>query len=93
MAGLPTRDQAIHWYAEIAGWDPSPEMAWVTAFAMFKDSLIVHGIAARYAQRQASSSLAKSVGEETRPVAEICWKLVNEAATEVNEREARQAKL
>ncbi|KAF1846281.1 kinase-like protein [Cucurbitaria berberidis CBS 394.84] len=77
--GLPTRDQAIAWYAEMAGWGPRPELAWGAAFAMFRDSIIFQGVASRYAVRQASSADARQVGEEMGPVAEICWELVRRA--------------
>jgi ABC-type metal ion transport system substrate-binding protein len=46
---------------------------------MWRDSVIFQGIAARYAVRQASSEQAKKVGEEMKPVADICWKLVEQA--------------
>ncbi|KAF2708026.1 phosphotransferase enzyme family domain protein [Pleomassaria siparia CBS 279.74] len=74
--GLPTRDQCIAWYCEVASWDPAPELGWSTAFAMWRDSIIFQGIASRYAVRQASSLEAKKVGEEMLPAAEICWELV-----------------
>jgi len=77
--GLPTREQAIAWYAEVAGWEPAPELAWGTAFAMFRDSIIFQGIASRYAVRQASSVEALKVGQEMGPAAEICWQLVRRA--------------
>ncbi|CAI6334845.1 unnamed protein product [Periconia digitata] len=77
--GLPTRQQIIQWYAEVAGWDPTPEISWSTAFAMFRDAIIFQGIASRYAVRQASSLEAKNVGEQRRPMAEICWELVKRA--------------
>lgn len=84
--GLPTRDQAISWYAEVAGWDPAQDLAWGTAFAMFRDSIIFQGIASRYAVRQASSTEAKKVGEEMRPAAEICAELVRRAKEGGSER-------
>lgn len=77
--GLPSRAQVVAWYAEVAGWDPAPELPWSTAFAMWRDSVIFQGIASRYAVRQASSQEAKKVGEEMRPAAEICWELVGRA--------------
>lgn len=67
------------WYAEVAEWDPAPELAWGTAFAMFRDSIIFQGIASRYAVRQASSIEAKKVGEERFFMAETCWELVRRA--------------
>jgi len=78
-AGLPSRTQCLAWYRDVAGWDPAPEIAWGTAFAMWRDSVIFQGIAARYAVRQASSEQAKKVGQEMKPAAEICWKLVEQA--------------
>lgn len=77
--GLPSREQVVQWYAEVAGWDPGAELAWGTAFAMFRDSIVFQGIAGRYAVRQASSLEAKKVGEEMGPCSEICWGLVNRA--------------
>jgi aminoglycoside phosphotransferase (APT) family kinase protein len=77
--GLPTRAQCVAWYRNVAGWDPTPEIPWGAAFAMFRDSIIFQGIAARYAKRQASSAQAKQVGEEMKPAAEICWSLIKEA--------------
>ncbi|KAF2119699.1 kinase-like domain-containing protein [Lophiotrema nucula] len=82
--GLPSRDQCIAWYREVAGWDPAPELPWSTAFAMWRDSIIFQGIASRYAVRQASSLEAKKVGEEMVPAAEICWELVRRAKESVN---------
>ncbi|KAF1978715.1 phosphotransferase enzyme family domain-containing protein [Bimuria novae-zelandiae CBS 107.79] len=77
--GLPTRDQVIAWYTEVAGWNPANELPWGTSFAMFRDSIIFQGIASRYAVRQASSLEVKRVGEEMLPCSEICWELVRRA--------------
>ncbi|KAF2822581.1 APH-domain-containing protein [Ophiobolus disseminans] len=84
--GLPTREEAIAWYADVAGWNPAPELAWGTAFAMFRDSIIFQGIASRYAVRQASSVEALKVGMEMGPAAEICWELVRRADGSERER-------
>jgi aminoglycoside phosphotransferase (APT) family kinase protein len=79
LAGLPTRSQCIDWYTEVAGWNPHADIPWGTAFAMFRNTIIFQGIAARYATRQASSPQAFEVGQETVPSAEICRGLVEEA--------------
>lgn len=79
LEGLPTRDELVALYAQVAGWDPAPDIPWGSAFSMFRDCIIFQGIAARYAVRQASSPKAKLVGEETAPCAEICLGLVEEA--------------
>ncbi|KAF2013911.1 APH-domain-containing protein [Aaosphaeria arxii CBS 175.79] len=74
--GLPTPEQAVQWYAEVAGWHPGSELDWSMAFAMWRDAIIFQGIASRYAVRQASSEQAKRVGEERGPSAEMAWELV-----------------
>ncbi|KAI9720443.1 MAG: hypothetical protein M1812_002949 [Candelaria pacifica] len=74
--GLPTREQCIGWYREIAGWDPQPEMTWGDAFGTFRNSVIMQGIAARYARRQASSARAKEYAEQMCPSGEFTWSLV-----------------
>ncbi|KFY79130.1 hypothetical protein V499_01849 [Pseudogymnoascus sp. VKM F-103] len=59
--GLPSQEQVVSWYREVAGWRPEPELAWGTAFSIFRQSVIMQGIAARVAQRQASSAQAKAL--------------------------------
>lgn len=66
----------IAWYAEAAGWDPAAENAWGDAFGVFKNSVIMQGIAARYAMRVASSAKAKEMGEQMGPFGEFAWSLV-----------------
>ena len=76
--GLPSREQLIAWYAETAGWDPLPDMTWGDAFATYRSAVIMQGIAARYALRQASSTKAQEYGSMMKPFAEIAWDLVQE---------------
>ncbi|KAF2498390.1 APH-domain-containing protein [Lophium mytilinum] len=78
IEGLPTRDQVIEWYSESAGWDPKPEMTWGDAFGIYRGSIIMQGIAARYAMRQASSEKAKDYAAQMKPFAEVAWDLVQE---------------
>ena len=73
--GLPSRTQCAQWYAEIAGWDPAFELEWGDTFANFRNSVIMQGIAARYAQRQASSEKAKEIGSLMGPYGEFTWGL------------------
>lgn len=75
--GLPSRAQCAQWYAEVAGWDPAPELEWGDTFANFRNSVIMQGIAARYAQRQASSEKAKEVGSLMGPYGEFTWGLAD----------------
>ena len=77
--GLPTEEQAIKWYAEVAGWDPAPDMTWGAAFGMLRTCVIMQGIAARYALRQASSANAKSYADMMVPFGELAWSLVRKA--------------
>lgn len=80
LAGLPTREICIELYAKTSGYtNISQDIPWGTAFAMFRNSIIFQGIAARYALRQASSAQAKKVGEEMGPMAEVCIGLIEEA--------------
>lgn len=75
--GLPTREQAVKWYIETAGFDiPDSELTWAASFALFRDSIIFQGIAARYAVRQASNEKAKHYGAEREPFAEMAWSTV-----------------
>jgi aminoglycoside phosphotransferase (APT) family kinase protein len=76
--GLPTREQLVEWYSEVAGWDPRPDFTWGDAFGTYRNTIIMQGIAARYALRQASSAQAKTYGEMMGPFAEIAWGLVEE---------------
>lgn len=74
--GLPSRSQCIAWYAQVAGWDPSPESGWGDAFGVFRNSVIMQGIAARYATRQASSARAEEYAVQMKPFGEFAWRLV-----------------
>ncbi|KAI8940246.1 hypothetical protein NX059_003947 [Plenodomus lindquistii] len=80
--GLPTEEQLVQWYTEIAGWDPRPDYTWGHAFAAYRNAIIFQGIAARYALRQASSAQAQEYGKSMKPFAEIAWDLVQEFKSE-----------
>ena len=71
--GLPSQEQCSLWYAEMAGWDPRADLAWGSIFAMLRNGVIMQGIAARYARRQASSERAKEIGGLMEPYGEQCW--------------------
>lgn len=76
LVGLPTREDCLRWYAEAAGWNPSPDILWGDAFFSWRGSVIMQGIAARYALRQATSVRASEYGKKTRPFALEAWKRV-----------------
>lgn len=83
--GLPTADQILQWYGEVAGWDPRPDLPFGTAFGFFRASCIYQGIAARYAVRQASSAQAKHNGEQMHPQAEYTWQAIQKAKKQTHE--------
>lgn len=82
--GLPTEQQLIKWYAEVVGWDPTPDLTWGTAFHFFRAAGIYQGIAARYAVRQASSAKAKENALLRHPMSELAWQHVQRARALAN---------
>lgn len=76
VKGLPSREQVIKWYSDAAGWDPTPEMTWGDAFGAFRGGIIMQGIAARYALRQASSEKARDYAVQMKPYSLWAWSLV-----------------
>ncbi|KAL4967939.1 phosphotransferase family protein [Aspergillus stella-maris] len=74
--GLPTRDDCVRWYAEFAGWDPRPDIVWGDAFFSWRSSVIMQGIKARYALRQASSARAAEYAQKMVPFALGAWERV-----------------
>lgn len=80
--GLPSKEQCLKWYSELAGWDPSSEMTWGEAFNVFKGAVIMQGIAARHAVRQASSERASEYGAAMGPMAAVAYDLVQTAQKE-----------
>ena len=74
--GLPTLDQVVQWYVEESGYDARPELAWGNAFGGFRGGIIMQGIAARYARRQASGTTAKQYAAQMGPYGEWAHSLV-----------------
>ncbi|KAL1971747.1 hypothetical protein VTN31DRAFT_1835 [Thermomyces dupontii] len=83
VPGLPTRDECLAWYASEAGWDPRPEIRWGDAFFAFRSSVIMQGIAARYALRQASSARAGEYSQMMKPFALDTHRLVKEVQAQM----------
>ena len=73
--GLPTKGQVMAWYTEVSGYNPEPDLLWGTAFGMYRSSVIMQGIAARYAVRQASSAKAKDYAAMMGPYGEQAYKI------------------
>lgn len=81
--GLPTKEECVQCYSEAAGWDPRPDLKWGEAFGTYRGCIIVQGIAARFALRQASSERAMEYGRAMKPWAEVSWSLIKEYKDEV----------
>lgn len=76
VPGLPTREDCLAWYRELAGWDPTPDIIWGDAFFSWRSSVIMQGIKARYALRQASSARAAEYAQKMVPFALGAWERV-----------------
>ena len=85
--GLPDAAQVARWYAEVAGFDPAPELGWAVAFNMFRNAGVCQGIAARVARRQASSERARFYADTRGELAAFAWELAGRA------KEAAKARL
>ena len=75
-SGLPQQSKCLEWYAEITGWNPADELEWGHIFATFRNGIIMQGVAARYAQRQASSEKANQVANMMDPNGRFSWGLI-----------------
>jgi len=78
LAGLPTKEECLDWYRAVAGWDPTDDLTWGEAFAIYRGAIIMQGIAARHAMRQASSAKATEYGEAMKPFGMVAWDLVED---------------
>lgn len=91
--GLPTKAECIAWYEHIVGWKiPPKELTWADAFGIYRGSVIMQGIAARHAQRQASSARASEYAIQMKPFAEMGWDFLQDFKRQVEE-EGGKAKL
>jgi aminoglycoside phosphotransferase (APT) family kinase protein len=84
--GLPDLPDLIKWYAEVAGWDPSPDLTYGVCFGFFRNCCIYQGIASRWAVRQASSVKARTNAEARHPMGRLVWEQVQKAISERNEK-------
>lgn len=76
--GLPLLEQVVQWYAEESGYAPGRELAWGNAFGGFRGAIIMQGIAARYARRQASGVTAKNYAAQMPRYAQWAFGLVDQ---------------
>jgi aminoglycoside phosphotransferase (APT) family kinase protein len=91
--GLPTLEQVVQWYTEASGYDAAKDLAWGNAFGGFRGAVIMQGIAARYARRQASGLTAKNYAAQMAPYGEWAWTQVEEVKRQQNEEGGGRAKL
>jgi aminoglycoside phosphotransferase (APT) family kinase protein len=78
MPGLPSREDCMRWYSEVAGYNPTDDILWGDAFFAFRGSVIMQGIAARFAGRQASSARAGEYAKRAKPFALFAWDQVQQ---------------
>lgn len=77
--GLPSKAQCIAWYQETVGFEVlDTELTWADAFSIYRGSIIMQGIAARFAKRQASSEKAGEYAVQMKPYAEMGWEFIRE---------------
>ncbi|PYI00969.1 phosphotransferase enzyme family domain protein [Aspergillus sclerotiicarbonarius CBS 121057] len=84
VPGLPTRADCINWYREVSGYDPTGDIPWGDAFFAWRSAVIMHGIKARYALRQASSARAAEYARTTEPFALEAWERVKKAEAQIS---------
>lgn len=89
VPGLPTKEQCISWYREVAGWDPSSDILWGEAFGVYRNSIIMQGIAARQALRQASSAKAAEYANSFKPFGEVAWILAQASRSQDGRKKAK----
>lgn len=77
--GLPTVEQNLQYYSQIAGWDPVPSWTFGMVSAHYRFSVICHGIKARVARRQASSASAASNAEKLPSLAILAVDAIDES--------------
>ncbi|KAJ5472364.1 Phosphotransferase enzyme family domain protein [Penicillium desertorum] len=92
VSGLPSREDCIRWYAGVNGWDPTTNLPWGDAFFMlFRTTVFVQSITARYARRQASKAQEKYVGREVQYAADT-WRQLQQVK-EMKQQSSRSYKL
>lgn len=73
---LPPFEDIIAWYTEVAGWNPTPDMEFGISFGLFRSAVILQGIGARAALRQASSAKAHENALQRHRMAASAWQKV-----------------
>jgi len=84
--GLPTKKECLDWYRETCGYDAESEIGWGDAFGTYRSTIIIQGIAARYAMGVASSASAKEYAVQLHPFAETCWTMIQKYKQELEKK-------
>lgn len=71
--GIPDETEYLAWYAQGTGRDPREYWEFYMAYNLFRLAAILHGIAQRAADGNASSADAVETGRKAGPLAEIGW--------------------
>lgn len=87
--GLPTLEEVIQWYGEESGYNVEKDLTWGCSFGGFRGAVIMQGIAARYAQRQASSASAMEYGRQMAPMGQWAWSQIEALKANSSQRESK----
>ena len=88
--GLPSKAECVAWYSAVAGYEVTPtELTWADAFSIYRGSIIMQGIAARYAQRQASRDKAADYAVQMKPFGEMGWDFIKTFKEKLEKERAR----
>jgi len=71
--GIPGEAEYLAWYASSTGRDPRAHWEFYMAYNLFRMAAILHGIAQRAADGNASSEDAVETGNKAGPLAELGW--------------------
>ncbi|KAK3073869.1 hypothetical protein LTR53_004168 [Teratosphaeriaceae sp. CCFEE 6253] len=93
--GMPSKEECVAWYEGVVGWTvAATELTWADSFNIYRGSVIMQGIAARYALRQASSEKAGDYAAQMKPFGEMGFDFIQEFMRKLDgERKDEKARL
>lgn len=71
--GIPSEEQYLKWYGEATGRDAAGHWDFYIAYNLFRMAAILHGIAQRAAEGNASADDAVETGRKAGPLADLGW--------------------
>lgn len=71
--GIPSEAEYVDWYAHATGRDAAAHWDFYLAYNLFRMAAILHGIAQRAAEGNATAADAVETGRKAGPLAEIGW--------------------